>query len=169
MAQHFKVHTDLSREELDQLEAFAREPGRTIDQCCDWLAAQGWTQISRNAVWRWKREFDVRDRFRASNETARALMDAAKQQGAVAVSDAAMLQLSQMLFEQMLRLQGDGEVSTKELWALSMGIKNVVQGKRQVEKLKGEIAAGVEEAQKLAAGGASGDQIVRRMRELLNV
>lgn len=168
MPSHFKVHELLSRDELDQLEAFAREPGRTVDECWEWLAAHGF-RLSRGAVGNWKREFDLTDRFRASNETARALMDAAKGAGTVAISDAATLQMSQMLFEQLAKLQAGGEVSSKELWALSMALKNVVQGKRHVEKLKGEISEALAAVEKDAKGGASGEAVVEKVRQLLGM
>ena len=70
MPQHFKVHELLSRVELDQLEAFAREPGRTVDECHEWLQAHGFT-LSRSAVGSWKREFLLTDSFRASGAAAR--------------------------------------------------------------------------------------------------
>jgi hypothetical protein len=80
VSQHFKVHELLSREELDKLEAFAREPGRTVDECHEWLQAHGFT-LSRSAVGAVEAAFDASDKFRASNETARALVDAAKSEG----------------------------------------------------------------------------------------
>lgn len=174
MARHHKVHELLSRDELDQLEAFAREPGRTIDECMTWLQAHGVTSedrggISRGAVHNWKREFDATDKFRASNEVARALVDAAKSEGTVAISDAATLQLSQMLLEQLLRLQSDEQVDTKELWAASMALKNVVQGKRHIEKLRGEISEAVAIAEKEAKTGASAGDVVATIKKALGI
>lgn len=169
MPSHFKVHELLSRDELDQLEAFAREPGRTVDECWMWMTVDHEFNVSRGAVGNWLREFLVTDKFRASNETARALVDAAKSGGTVAISDAGMLQLSQMLFEQMLRMQSDGQVETKELWAVSMALKNVVQGKRHVEKLREEMAVAIAEAEKEAKGGASGEAVVEKVRMLLGM
>jgi hypothetical protein len=169
MPNHFKIHQTLASEDLLGLEEFARaSAARTVDECWEWVQAHGYT-IGRSSVARWKREFDLTDRFAASNETARALMDAAKAGGAVAISDAAMLQLSQMLFEQMVRLQAGEEMETKELWAISMALKNVVQGKRHVEKLKGEVAEALAAAEKEAKGGASGEAVVSKVRQILGV
>jgi hypothetical protein len=172
MARHHKVHELLSREELDELESFAREPARTIDQCHDWLQAHGFT-LSRGAVHNWKREFDVEDKFRASNEVARVLLDAAKGKDVVAISDAATLQLSQMLFEQLLKLQGDGEVTTKDLWGVSMALNNVVRSKQRVEQLQVEMAErhrqAIEEAEKTAKAGGGGAAVVSKVREILGI
>ena len=168
MARHHKVHELLSRDELDAFEAFAREPARTVDECHEWLEAHGF-QISRGAVGNWKREFDATDKFRASNEVARALVDAAKAGGTVAVSDAANLKLSQMVFEQLLKLQNDDDVSTKELWALSMAVKNVVQGQRHVEKLKEEVAAAIATADRKAKTGATAGDVVATIKQALGI
>jgi hypothetical protein len=168
MPQPHKVHELLSREELDELEKFAREPARSVDQCWDWMQAHGFT-IGRSSVHRWLRTFLATDRFAASNDVARSLVDAAKAGGTVAISDAATLQLSQMLFEQLLRLQSDEQVDTKELWACSMALKNVVQGKRHVEKLKTEVAEALALAEKDAKAGGSAEAVVSKVREILGI
>jgi hypothetical protein len=168
VSQHFKVHELLNRDELDQLESFAREPGRTIDECETWLLAHGF-KVSHGAVHNWKRKFDATDKFRASNDVARTLMDAAKSEGTVAISDAATLQLSQMIFEQLLKLQGAGEVDTKELFGVSMALKNVIAGKRHVEKLKGEIAEAISTAEKEATTGASAGDVVATIKKALGI
>jgi hypothetical protein len=139
MSHHFRVHEQLSRVELDALESFCREPGRTVDEVVERLAAGGHA-LSRGAVWRWKREFDLTDRFHASSETARALMDAAKSGGAVAISDAATLRLSQILFEQLVSMDADpeAEIDTKQLWQISMALRNSIGSVGAVRKMLAE-------------------------------
>lgn len=164
----FKVEELLNREEMNQLEEFCRKPGLSVDQVHEWLQAHGFT-VGRTGVWKWKRQFDATDRFAASNDVARSLVDAAKAGGTVAISDAATLQLSQMLFEQLLTLQTGGQVSTKELWGASMALKNVVTGKRHVEKLKTEVAAALADAEKTAKAGGSGEAVISKVREILGI
>jgi hypothetical protein len=168
MPQHFKVHELLSREELDELETFAREPGRTVLECFEWLAARGFV-LSHGAVGNWKKDFHLTDQFASSNASARALMDAAKSGGAVAIGDAAALQLSQMLFEQMTVAASSGKVTAKDLWAMSMALKNTITSKRHLEKLRGEVADALAEAEKSAKSGASPQAVVERVRELLGI
>ena len=153
MAHHFKVHEELTRVELDALEAFAREPGRTVDEVHEHLLAEGFT-IGRTACWQWLRMFLDNDRFAASNDVARSLVDAAKAGGTVAISDAATLQLSQMLFEQLLKLQSEEAVDTKELWAASMALKNVIGAKGAVEQIKVRFDEQIEAAKAKRRGGA---------------
>lgn len=168
MSRHHKVRELLGRDELDELETFAREPARTVDECHDWLLAKGYT-ISRGAVGNWKREFDATDKFRASNEVARALVDTAKTGGTVALADAANLKLGQLIFEAMLKAQNDEDVSTKDLWALSMAVKNVVQGQRHVEQLRKDVAAAIAEAEKDAKAGGSAEGVVSKVRQILGI
>jgi hypothetical protein len=168
MGMRLKVHELLSRAELDALEAFCREPGRTVDEVHTWLLAAGFT-LSRNAVWNWKKEFDATDKFKASNEVARSLVEAAKSGGTVAISDAATLQLSTMIFEQMLAAQTNGEVKTKDLFGLSMALKNTITGKRHVEKLRGEMAEALAAAEKDAKTGASGEEVISKVRAILGI
>jgi hypothetical protein len=166
----------LSRAELDELESFAREPGRTVDECYDWMLAHGFT-LSRAAVGTWKQRFTLTDRFGAANGMARALMDAAKAGGTVAISDAATLQLSQMVFEQLSAMQSGvngkpAQIDTKELMIASMALKNLITGKRHIEKLKTEIGEALKEAEKLAAKGGeggSGQAVVNKVREILGI
>src|SRR5438046_1431319 len=104
MAQPFKVHELLKDhgEDLAELEAYARDPGRTIDECHTWLLAKGYV-LSRSAVGTWKQSFDallMQERFSRAGELAGAIRDAAKSGGAVAIGEAAILQLSQVVFEQ---------------------------------------------------------------------
>ena len=138
MSQHFKVHDLLSRAELDELEAFAREPGRTIDECHEWLQAHGFT-ISRTAVFRWFRNFRSEDRFRTSQELAKNLVETAKREGTIAVNDANTLLLSSMLQNKLLQLESQEDAPTKELWGVSMALKNVVATKTEVEEQKGRF------------------------------
>jgi hypothetical protein len=168
MPQHFKVHELLSRQELDELEAFAREPGRTIDETHVWLQAKGYT-LGRTAVGNWLRKFRMEDRFRVGADLAKSLVETAKQEGTVAISDAATLQLSTMLMEKLLQLQAQETAPTKELWGISMALKNVIAGKRHVEKLKGEIADAISAAEQKASKGATAGDVVATIKKALGI
>jgi hypothetical protein len=84
-----KVHELLSRSELTELEDYAREPGRTIDECLNWLVKKDFA-ISRGAVHNWKRQFDQEDKFRQANDTARAVLEACSGKEEVELSDVAI-------------------------------------------------------------------------------
>jgi hypothetical protein len=173
MARHPKVHEELSRDELDRLEAYAREPGRTIDECVEWLQAEGFV-ISRSAVGRWKAAFDAEDRFKAAADLARGLMDTATSgKGATDIADAANLKLGQMAFEQLVRMQTDEVVSTKDVLGLSLALRNVVATKRGVELVREEMAGrqkkAAEEARKVADAGGSAAQVVAVIQKAFGI
>lgn len=174
MSRHFKIHKELKREDLDRLEAFAREPGRTIDECKEWLEAEGFV-VSRSAVHRWKQGFDADDKFRAAAEAARELMAAAAsdEKGAVAIADASALKINQMVFEQMLIAQETGAIETKDLLRLAQAQRHAVLGKRDVERVRKEMqdrqAEALAAAEKEAKAGGSADAVIGKVREILGI
>lgn len=140
MPSHFKVHELLSREELDELEAFAREPGRTVDECHQWMLERGFT-LSRSAVGTWKREFDsqlMSERLSRSSELAKALKATANESGATAIADAAVTQLCQVVFEQSSMLEANGQIDPLDVMRLTRSLKNLTGTKRDVELLLAE-------------------------------
>jgi Protein of unknown function (DUF3486) len=154
MPNHFKIHELLSREELDALESFAREPGRTIDEVETWLLAAGF-KISRGAIFNWRTKFLLDDKFAAASAAAKAVFaNQAADKDAVSLSDAATTQLSQMIFEQLITLQIGGQIETKELWAASMALKNVIASKRAVDDIRERFDQQVKAAQDKRPGGA---------------
>jgi hypothetical protein len=112
MAQHFKIHELLNASELEELETFAREPGREIDEIQEWLESRGFV-VSRSSVGRWKQDFNQRlmtERFSRSSELARAI-DSAVDRGAIdAVAKGASKQLMQVVFEQSAMLEASGKI-----------------------------------------------------------
>lgn len=140
MASHFKVHELLGLEELNALEAFAREPGRTVDECWEWMQAKGYT-LSRSAVGTWKKEFDsilMTERFSRAGELAMAINQSAAASGAVGIADAAMKQLTQVVFEQAVKLQSEGEIEPLDIVRWSAALKSLTGTKKDVEQLLGE-------------------------------
>jgi hypothetical protein len=175
MSLPFKIHELLDARQLEALEAFAREPGRTVDELAGWMKERG-HELSRTAVWNWKRSFDeqrMRERFSRSAELATAIRDAAKTGGAVQISEAAMLQLSQVIFEQAAKLQADGEVDSQDILRLTASIKSLMDSTQRANAIRADFEtrekAAVDAASKAAEGGASGEEIVARMREALGV
>jgi hypothetical protein len=127
--------TQLSRDELDALEAYAREPGRTVDGCHEWLLGHGFT-ASRSAVGVWKKRFDAEDRIAQASRLAGNIMATAKAEGAAGIGEAATHTLSQLLFEQLLRLQTSADVDSGELMKLSISLGNAMKTQNVVNELK---------------------------------
>jgi hypothetical protein len=126
--------SQMSRAELDQLEAFAREPGRTIDACHEWLLARGYT-ASRSAVGSWKKKFDESDRIRAATDLSDAIHTAAAE-CPVDVAGAVNLQIAQRLQAAIVK-GGDG-LSVKELLACSIAINQLTTSQKRVRQMLAE-------------------------------
>jgi uncharacterized protein YktA (UPF0223 family) len=170
MPSHFKVHELMkdNSSELEELEAYARDPGRTVDECHEWMQAHGYT-LSRSAVGEWLRKFRMTDRYRASGDLANTLVETAKAQGVVAISDATALQLQTMIFDRSLEAQAGKQIEAKELLSLSRAFKTVVSGKRGVEQLKVEVAAALATAEKQAKEGKSAADVVSVIKQSLGI
>jgi hypothetical protein len=140
MANHFKIHELLNASELEELEAFAREPGRTYDEIHEWLQARGFT-VSRTAAGNWKREFDQRvmaERFSRSSGLAAAINGAISKEGIEAVAKGASKQLMQVIFEQSSMLEQDGKVDPLDVQRWTRSLNNLVESERKVLKLQEE-------------------------------
>lgn len=176
MSSHFKVHEVIKDSaELAELESYAREPGRTIDEIHEWLLARGYT-LSRTAVGNWKRKLDeivMQERFSRSGELARAMQSAIDRGGIEAVAEGATKQMTQVVFEQVLKLEQDGEVDPLDVQRWSLALKRLIGSKREIEDLKeryeSKQAAAVAEAEKVAAAGGDGRSVVDKVRELLGM
>lgn len=162
MSSHFKVHELLSASELEELEKFAREPGRTIDEVHEWMLARGFT-LARTSAGTWLRKFReelIRQRFNSSGELARAIKDAVAGGSFDDVAAAANMQLVNVVFEQAARLQSEGELDSEAVESMTRSLKNLVGTKAQHAKLLAE-KFDREMAERSAKGGGkiSGEDV----------
>lgn len=151
MPNHFKVHELIAdAAELAELEEFARQPGRTIDEVHEWLAARGYT-MGRGSVGRWMASFReqlLRERFSRSSELAKAITGAVKGGEFSEVADAAAMQLTQVVFEQAARLESDGQIDPLDVQRMTRSLANLTATKeRLIEMLAQKFDA---QASKLA-------------------
>lgn len=146
----FKVHELLKDhgDDLAAFEAFARPPGRTVDECHQWLLERGYT-LSRSAVASWKASFTARclqERFSRSSELASALTSAAAGGGFEEVATAAKMQLTNVVLEQVSCLEQDGKIDPLDIQRMTRSLANLVnteerQRKMMAEKFDREVAA----------------------------
>lgn len=164
MSLPFKVHELLKDhgEDLAALEAFARAPGRTVDECHEWLEARGYV-LSRSAVGTWKSAFTaqcMRERFSRSAELASAVTAAASADFD-GVATAAKMQLTNVLLEQVSQLDQDGRIDPLDIQRMTRSLGNLVgteerQRKMLAERFDREAAAQMAEA--AAAAKAAGKE-----------
>jgi hypothetical protein len=171
----FKILADLPREDVEALESFSREKRRTVDECHEWLLARGYT-ISRSAVGNWKMAFEkqlVAERSGRSIELAKALKESLSAGEFSDVADAAVMQLTQVVFEQAVMLEAGGAIDAEQVELMTRSMKNLAGTKGQLTKLLEEQRRrqkeAVEEASKVAQSGGSGDAVVEKVRQILGI
>lgn len=148
MPNHHKVHDLLSAAELAELEAYAREPGRTVDECLAWMTGPERSfNISRGAVANWlrmfldqERELAIAERTSSAGGLARAFMSAAKDAGGLAIHEAAITQMGQMIFEAGASLSLGGEVTPEDLKDMALALARTMKAKATVEDVRDTLA-----------------------------
>jgi hypothetical protein len=166
MSSHFRIHELLSRDQLDELEAYCREPGTLVDEVVKWMAERG-HKISRTAAWNWKREFELRDRTRRAADLSGALVAAASERGGSAdLAAASLVRFQQMLFEHLLEA---GEADAGDLMRLGQALRAAVSTGAGIEDLRQRQNRALAEAEAEADSGASGATVVARMRQALGL
>lgn len=161
--------SQMTRDELEKLEALAREPSATVKRCHEWLLMNGYT-ASESAVARWKRNFDESDRQHAAAELADAIFTASNG-GAVDVAGGVSLQIAQRLQSALVR--GGDDLEFGDLLKAAMAVNATMTTEQRIEKLKA-----AEEAKKLKAvkaaeaaekSGASAADVVAVIKRTLGV
>lgn len=178
MGQRFEIEKRLNRPQMDELEAFAREPGKTVDGVHEWGRGRGFwatkagaeNYLSRDAVYNWKKDFDASDKYRLAAEATNAFMDAVGKLPTSKIGEAVNRKLGQRLWEMLLRFDADPEsMSPKDAREVSVTIKNLFGAEEMAEAMRQKQAAAVKAGEAMAKTGASGEAVVNRVREILGI
>ena len=175
MSLPLKIHELLNSSELEELEAFAREPGRTVDEIHQWMTAKG-HELSRTAAWNWQRAFNERmaaERMSGAGKLAQAFMEAARSDGGLKIPDAAVMQIAQMIFERGATLAAGEEIDPRDLSTLALAMQRLMSAKSRLETTRSEFLErekqAVEEASKAAQGGADAPSVVETIKKSLGI
>lgn len=158
---------DMTRSDVERLEAFAREPKATVDKVHDWLLAEGFTRASRSAVGRWLKRFRESDRIREASEFADAIYTASAEAGSVDVAGGVNLQLAQRL--QMALVKGGDKIAIGDLLKASMAINQISSSESRLRELKQKQAEALRAAEAKANSGATGVDVVATIKEALGI
>ena len=136
MSSHFKIHELLSASELEELEVFTRAPGRTVDQCHQWLLTNGFT-LSRSAVGNWKQEFDATEKaIRARVISSGIMARLTDSEGPSQVAAATLVNLEQALWERSLNAEQE---EAGDLLKLVKSAQTISQTKSENLELKEKV------------------------------
>jgi hypothetical protein len=162
----------LNEQLLEQLEEYARQPGRQGEEVQAWLADRK-VSASRSAVYRWLQDFRLEDNTRRAAAMTRSFIAAVKDADGMQVMDAAILQTGQMIFELGSRVADGGDVTVSDVGGLSLALQRLMLAKAREEKTRTEMEKrqqkAIEEASKVADCGGDGRSVVDKVREILGV
>jgi hypothetical protein len=136
--------SQLCSDELNKLEAFAREPKATVDRVHEYLLAKGFL-ASRSAVGRWFKGFKERDRQSVAAEIADAIYSAQGDGATADIAGAVNLQIVQRL--QSFLLKGGDKLPVGDLLKASMALGTITNAQVKLNDIK---ARGREQMQQLA-------------------
>jgi hypothetical protein len=170
MARSPDFFRSLNEQLLEQLEEYARQPGRTGDEVFAWLTERK-VQTSRSAVYRWLQDFRLEDRTRRASEVARSYLEAAREADPQAVSEASLRKFEELVFDHLVSTDA---TDAKELMfiatAMRTGLgsrKELLDLREKVKELQRKQQAAIEAAEK--AGQAGIDPVAAIKKVLLGI
>jgi hypothetical protein len=122
----------MSVEQIDALEEFARHRGKSVDDVTGYLADLQ-IRTSRSAVGRWLQDFRMWDRSNRAKEIAKSYMQAAAGDDDAAVADASLRKFNELLFE---TLASGEELDTGDLLKISVALKTGLGARQLVNDIK---------------------------------
>ncbi len=141
MPKPFKIDETLSTLELERLEGWVRERRRTVDEVFEFVQAEFGYTGGRSSIGTWMGRFNERlmtERFSRSGELARAIKGAVNGGEFGDVADAALMQLTQVVFEQSARLEADGELDPLDVQRMTKSLANLTATKIGLVKVLAE-------------------------------
>ena len=172
--QFLRVDQTLKEEDRAAYEALLSDPRTRIEDCQAWMKARGYPKLGRYALGTHRIRFrDKLDGVRQSARFARAIAQVARENGDAAMSDGMLTRFEQVLLEQLVRLEEHDKLELKDLTEMSKCVSSAVGSRERFEELRREHEAikrrAAEECERLRDSGASGKDVVARMREILGV
>jgi hypothetical protein len=168
---HFKIDALLtSADERAAYDALIADPNSTVRSLRAWLAARGHV-VSSNAVsnHRLSRHLELRT-IREATAQAAAYCEVSRRHGAGAVAEASHAKFELMLMQRLFGRPDAPQMPPAEWHALAKVVGHVLDNRRSVEGLRGEIAK-CEAAAATQGGGRRRTfaEAVRRTRQILGL
>lgn len=165
MARKLRVLELVPRPELDQLEAFAREKSRTVDEIHDWLLSRGYT-MARNAAWNWKTIFEAEDATRRASEISTAYLEAAGQTDQTSVARAALRKFQELVLDYTMSAT---DADAGELMKLAGAMKMGMNTQQIIVELQEKQTEAVKAAEQQVKTGTSAGDVVATIKKALGI
>ncbi len=168
-----RIDKTLSPEDRAAYEAMLTEPTTTIVVARKWLADRGYSFAGDTVGTHRRRFLDSLVTLRQTARLASAITDLARKHGDVTMSNGMLTRFEQVMLEQLVRTQEGGHIPAKDLVDMSKSVSAAVGSREQFEAMRRELEEAkrkaLEVADTAARGGATGKEVVERVREILGV
>jgi hypothetical protein len=167
-----KVERVLNPQDLAEYHALLKDARTTLADAQSWLKARGYHDIGGGAVWAHRRRFRLTlIEARKSALAAEAIADALIGKDPATMTRGAQSRAEQVLFEQLMRLNANGEIDPKRLTEMFRSVGEAVASRETVESMRRQFEAekrdAARNADQLARRGASGKEIAERVKDIL--
>ncbi|MGN6727957.1 MAG: phage protein Gp27 family protein [Tepidisphaeraceae bacterium] len=146
MARQPDFFRQMNEQLLEQLEEYAREPGRYGTEVLQWLTERG-VKTSRSAVYNWFEDWRMEERNRRATDMARDYLAAAKAADPTAVSEAALMKFEELVLEHLMSAES-GDAG--ELMKIAVAMKTGAGTRRELLELKQRGNAELDKLKKAA-------------------
>ena len=168
---HFRVDAILSDEERAEYERLLARPTTTIKDLQAFLRDRG-HRVCRSAVTRHRRSWNSElRRLREVSRMAASFCQLTREHGAGVLAEASHARFEMMLMQSLFKQPGAEQMPADEWQAMSKTVQGVVATRRSVEEMRTEFEQkakqAVAEAERAAHAGATMDDVVERVRQIL--
>lgn len=168
-----RIDQVLSAEDLAEYENVLADPHTTVAVARDWLRARGYAFAGETIRTHRNRFLDTVKMVRDTARLASSIAHLAREHGDVTMSNGMLTRFEQVMLEQLMLAREGGRIPAKDLADMSKSVAAAVGSREQFEAMRREFeetkVKATEAAEHAAKGGATGRQVVERVREILGM
>lgn len=169
------LHVDrvLSAGDRAAYEALIADPATRDRDAHAWLKARGYPVGSVAVGFHRRRFLESLEGVRQTARLASSITQLAREHGDAAMSDGMLTRFEQVMLEQLGQAQPGQVIPAKDLADLSKSVASAVGSRERFEAMRREFEQAkrraADAADAAAKGGATGKEVVERVREILGV
>lgn len=168
-----RIDQVLSPDDLADYEHLLADPRTSLADSKAWLSSRGYTFAGDTVRTHRNRFHDRLDVVRHTAKLASSITELARQHGEVTMSNGMLTRFEQVLLEQLMLGREGGQIPARDLVDMSKSVAAAVGSREQFEAMRREFEEtkfkATEAAEHAAKGGATGRQVVERVREILGM
>jgi hypothetical protein len=171
LVRHFKVDHRLTPEDRAAYEAKLLDPRQTVNSLHAWLREKGYTGISRTAVHRHRRRFELDVKgIRRDAAVANQYAVIARAQGGAALAEAGQFRFEQMFLEELFRMKKSDHRTGKEWNELAAALGRLLSNRQLMEDQRsGSPGRGPDSRRRAGTRPTDGAALSDKVRRILGM